>query len=499
MSGRLDRLRDWLVPSGSVLQRAVKSGIWVGVTKVAMRSSQLVMLVVLARLLSPTQFGLMGISLLMLSGTRKFSRFGLDAALIQKAEENVDSYLDTTWCLEIARGLLLSAVLYAVAPVAATQFGEPSAQPLIRTLGLVPLLHGLRNPAVVYFEKDLAFHKSFVYQASGGLAQLVVGIGYALYSPTVWALVAASLAKPAVRTAVSYLLDDFRPRPVPDLDSARELVQFGKWMTGGSILGFLYSEGDDAFVGWFLSATALGFYQYAYRMADMPATQLSGVLSQVTFPTYSALQDDIGEVRSAVIQTTRLTALFAFPTAFGIALVAPSFVPVVLGQQWAAMIVPMQILAFYGLLHAVTRNFGELWKSQNRPDLQVKLGLVRIACLVVALPLATAAWGIEGAALAVTGVYLVPMLPLDVHISAKMLETTSGRFYREFAYPLVAAATMFGSLRYVRTITDLSPLVELVCFVPAGAAVYAVTCLCIAELSEWEIKRLVGLVVEGIR
>ncbi|MDS0281596.1 lipopolysaccharide biosynthesis protein [Haloarcula onubensis] len=499
MSDRLDRVLNWLVPSGSVLQRAVKSGMWVGITRVAMRSSQLIMLVVLARLLSPTQFGLMGISLLLLSGTRKFSRFGLDAALIQKKEKNVDSYLNTTWCLEIGRGLLLFGVLYAIAPFAATQFGEPNAEPLIRTLGLVPLLHGLRNPAVVYFEKDLAFHKSFIYQASGGLAQLIVGIGYALYSPTVWALVAASLAKPTVRTTVSYLLDDFRPWPRPDLGAAKELIEFGKWMTGGSILGFLSSEGDDAFVGWFLSATALGFYQYAYRMADLPATQMSGVLSQVTFPAYSELQRDLGEVRSAVLQTTRLTAFFAFPMAFGIALVAPSFVPVVLGEQWTPMVVSMQILAFYGLFHAITRNFGELWKSQGRPDIQVKLGLVRIACLAVTIWPAASLWGIEGVAVAVTGVYLFPMVPLDVYITAKMLETTSMQIYREFVYPFVAGVTMFGSLWYVQTMTEWSSLVELVVLIPAGAAIYAATAFLLESQFEWGIKQLFGMVVQGIR
>ncbi len=499
MSDRLDRLLERAVPSGSVLQRAVKSGIWVSLTKVAMRSSQLIMLVVLARLLSPTQFGLMGISLLMLSATRKFTRFGLDAALIQKKEANVDSYLNTTWCLEVGRGLLLFGILYAAGPLAATLFGEPGAAPLIRTLGLVPLVHGLRNPAVVYFEKDLAFHKSFLYKASGGLAQVVVGVGYALYSPTVWALVFASLAKPATRTTVSYFLDDFRPRPFPELGAAKELIQFGKWMTGSSILGFIYSEGDDAFVGWFLSATALGFYQYAYRMADMPATQLSGVLSQVTFPTYSTLQEDMGEVRSAVLQTTRLIAFFAFPMAFGIALVAPSFVPVVLGEQWIPMVVSMQILAFYGLFHAITRNFGELWKSQGRPDLQVKLGLVRVGCLAVAVWPAAVAWGIEGVALAVTGIYLFPMVPLDVYITANMLETTSAKFYREFVYPFVAAATMFGSLWYVRAVTEWSSLVELVVLVPAGAAVYAATSLLLEEQFEWGIRRIFGMVIKGIK
>jgi len=302
-----------------------------------------------------------------------------------------------------------------------------------------------------------------------------------------------------VRTAASYVLDDFRPWPKLDPDAARELVQFGKWMTGGSILGFLFSEGDDAFVGWFLSATALGFYQYAYRMADMPATQLAGVLSQVTFPAYSELQADIAEVRHAVIQTTRLTAFFAFPVAFGIELVAPSFVPVVLGEQWTPMVVSMQILAFYGLFHALTSNFSEVWKSQGRPDLQVKLGLVQMGCLAIAVWPAAAQWGIEGVALSVTGISLFPMIPLDVYITAELLETTSIEIYREFAYPLIAALTMFGSVWYIRSVVDLSHVGELVLLIPAGTLIYAGATLVLADRFGWGIRHLFGMVIRGIK
>lgn len=499
MKDRLRRLVAGLIPTGSVLQQTVKSGIWVSATKISIRLLQILMLIILARLLSPRDFGLMGIALLTLTATRRFTDIGLNAALIQQKEENVDDYLNTTWCLEIGRGLLIFAVIFLAAPYIASVFDEPAATDLIRVLGLGPVFYGLRNPAVVYFQKNLSFHKDFVFQTSGGLVQFVVGVGYALYSPTVWALVFASVSQPAIKFLLSYLLHDYRPWPSFDLSKAGELVHYGKWITGASIINYVYSHGDDAFVGWFLSATALGFYQYAYRLADMPATEVSGIISQITFPAYSQLQENIDELRSALLQTTRLTAFVAFPLAFGIALVAPSFVPAVLGTEWNPMILTMQLLAVYGLLHSITRNFGAVWKAMGRPDYLAKLGVLRVICIAIFIWPATARWGIEGTALVVVGVYLLPMLPIDVYLAARMVEGRSLQLYREYAYPFVAATVMFVSLRYAISLVEVPPLVEFVLLVPAGAIVYFVVAFLLERKFDWGIERNIRMITDGIR
>jgi len=498
MKGRLRRLFDRLVPSGSVLQRSIKGGIWTSITKVSVRFSQLLMVIVLARLLSPEDFGLMGIGLLTLSATRKFTKIGLNSALIQKKEDDVDDYLDTNWCLEVGRGVLLFSILFVAAPFIGDLFGEPRATTLIRVLGLVPIFHGLRNPAVVYFKKDMAFHKAFLYRITGGFTQILVGVGYGLYSPTVWALVFASLSRPASKTILSYFLDGYRPRPSLDVDAAKELIDYGKWLTGANMLGFLYREGDDAFVGWFLSATSLGFYQYAYRLADMPGSELASIVSGVTFPAFSKLQADADELRRALLKTTRFTAFFAYPISFGIVLIAPSFVPVVLGEKWTPMVPTMQILAFYGLAHASTSNFGEVWKALDRPDIITKVSTLRVICVAVLIWPATARWGIEGTALVVTGVYLFIMLPVDVYMTGRVTDTPTVMIYREFLYPFVAAATMFGSLWYARTLIDLSPLVELVLLVPAGVLVYAIVSLLLEQQFDWGIEQLFRTIVRGI-
>lgn len=493
------RLLKWAIPTGSVLQRSVKSGIWVTITKLSLRFTQIFMLIILARLLPPEAFGLVGIGLLLVSAMRKFTKIGLDSALIQQKEDNVDDYLDTTWCLELGRGLLIFGILFLAAPYLATFFSEPRATSLIRVLGLSPVIMGARNPGVVYFKKDLEYHKDFIYRASGGITQLVIGVGYALYSPTAWALVFAILSRPTIQTILSYVLHGYRPWPSPDLDAARELIDYGKWITGASILNFLSSEGDDAFVGWFLSATALGFYQYAYRLGDLPPREISGVLAGITFPAYSKLQGDMDELRSAMLQTTRMTAFLIFPMGFGAALVAPSFVPAVLGAEWTPIILPLQILAMYGVMHGITRHIGSVWKTLDKPEYMTYTGIIQVACIAILIWPATARWGVNGTALVVTGVYLFPNLPLGVYLVCRLTETSMWRFYREYFYPFVASLVMFGVLWYARSMVSVPPLIEFLVLVPAGAVVYLLVSIALEWQFDWGIEQIVRTVAKGMK
>lgn len=498
-SSVIRRLLGRMVPSGSIFERTVQSGMWMGSIKVSSRILQLLMLVVLARLLSPRDFGLVGIALICVSATNKLTKIGLNAALIQQAKENVDDYLDTCWCLEGVRGLLIFFGLFALAPHIAGFFGEPTATPIIQVIAVGPLLIGFRNPAVVYFQKNLEFHKEFVYFVSGSLVQFVVGIGYALVSPTVWALVFAYVAGDLTRFVMSYLINGYRPRPFIDVGAASELIHYGKWITASSIINFIYHKGDDTFVGWYLSATALGFYQYAYNLADAPSTEVAEIVSKVTFPTYSKLQAQPDALRDALLRTTRVTAVVTVPMALGIALVAPSFVPVVLGAEWTPMILVLQLLAVYGLVHALTRNFASLWKAIGRPDYLAKLGTLRVITLGLLIWPATATWGIEGAALAALCAYLIPGFPLQVYITARETDMSSVAIYREYFYPLVAGMTMYASLRYAMELLQFPAWLELTVLVPAGALIYTTAVLVLDRQFNWGIEENVHAIVGGLK
>ena len=499
MRSRLAALVQQFIPTGSVRKRTVRSGMWSSAINISSRVLQILMLIILARLLEPRDFGLLGIALVTLTAVQQFSKIGLNAALIQKVEKNVDAYLDTTWCLEAGRGIVIVIVLVLSAPLIGQFFNEPAATPLIQAIAIGPLLLGLQNPGIVYFRKDLEFHKEFLYYVSGGLAQFVVGVGYALVSPTVWALIFAFIAGDACRFLLSYLIHPYRPRPRFNRSHAMELIHYGKWITAGSIIYFLYRQGDDAFVGWYLSATSLGFYQYAYQIADTPSTEVAEIISKVSFPAYSQLQTNQAQLQEAILATTRVTAFVTMPMAMGIALVAPSFVPVVLGPDWSPMILTMQLLALYGLCHAITRNFGSIWKAIDRPDLIAKMGAIRVTCIAIFIWPATAQWGIEGTALVVVGVFLVPMVPLDTYLVSRTTGLTQRAIYREWVYPLTAAGSMFITVWYGFSMLGLSPLFELLLVIPSGVAVYLFVSLVLNRAFEWEIDDNLRTIVGELR
>ena len=491
-------LRTWprrfarrLSPSGDLAERTLISGVWVFAMKVLNRGLQLVLFLVLGRLLGPAVLGLYGVAMIALAALSRFTEPGLSEALIQRREEDVDDLLHTAWGIEIVRGVFIAAILFVAAPFIGTFFDEPSATNVLRVMALSPLLLGIRNPGVIYFRKSLEFHKQFGYQVSGSVVQFAVGIGLGFYWRSIWALVVAYLAMDLTRTAVSYYAHGFRPRFELDLDVVRDLIGYGKWITGSTILYFFYDRGDDAVVGWLLASTALGWYQMAYRMANAPATEISGTLSNVLFPTFSRLQDDPVALREAFYRAFQITLFVAFPMSFGIVAVAPVFVRTFLGPDWIPMTTTLQLLAIFGLQMAIGPSLGSLWKAVGRPDFATKLSVVRVGLMAVLVVPATLAYGIEGTAAVLVFIGLVAILPIDAYLLVEhTLETTYRRFLSEIAYPFAASVAMFGVVFLVReTVTFTRPIVELVALVLVGVVAYGAAVSILILGMNWDITR----------
>jgi len=499
MKEKLKALLARSLPTGSVLEQTVKSGAWLGAMNVASRALQIVMVIVLANLLSPKDFGLLGIGLLVLSGLENFSDLGLNSAVIQQKEENVDRYLDTMWTLQLARGAVLATVIVLIAPVVASVFNEPRATDIVRLIALSPIFVALRNPGIVYFKKDLDFHLEFLYQMSGSVTRFAVSLAWALLSPTVWALVAGLVASEFVKTLFSYAGHGYRPWLSFDRERAGELINYGKWITGNSILYFLNSEGDDAIVGWLLSATALGFYQMAFRLSNAPATEVTQVISNVMFPAFSTLQDDLWALRDAYYRMLQVTMFVSFPMAFGIAAVADVFVLTFLGQEWAQMITVMKILAGYALLRSIGKTMSPLWKAIGRPDYITKVSLLRVVIAAILIIPATNAYGINGAGLVILGTYLFPTFPIDVYLAVTSIEGSYTRFARELAYPLIGSGAMYALVATVDQRNPLAPgVVEFALLVAVGAVTYAAAVALLATQSRWGIEKNIRSLVDAL-
>ncbi|SFR57830.1 lipopolysaccharide biosynthesis protein [Halogeometricum limi] len=480
----LSTLRGGPLPSGSLVERAVKGGLWAAGTNVGERLVLLGRFVVLATVLPPSEFGLLGIALLVVAIFERLSDLGLDAALVQRAEDDVDDYLDTALAMRAVRGAALLALGLAVAPLAADFFGDSRLTDVIRVLALSPFLFGLQNPGMVYLQKELDFRRKAVYRMTGAVVDTAVAVGYTFVvaplllnrDPTVWALVFGVVAGNLTRVLVSYVVHDYRPGLGVDVARARELVTYGKWMTGLNALVFLVTEGDDIFVGWALGSTAVGFYQMAYRFSNAPATEITHVVSDVVFPTYSKLQNDAARLREAYFRTLQLTTFVAFPVAVGVAAIAPTFVLTVFGPEWEPAIDVMRVLAVFGLLRSLGATTGPLFQAVGRPDLGTKVQfgkLVVLAALVVPL---TDAYGLVGTALAVVGASVCFSEPVSAYLAVDIVDGRFRTLARVVGYPAVASALMAAVVVSLQAQVGVGVL-GLAFLVASGVVTYAAVVL----------------------
>ena len=247
-------------------------------------------LIILARVLHPRDFGMLGIALLILATLETFSRTGFQQALIQR-KGDVTSYLHPTWTVQAVRGVVLCAILFICAPYIASFFEAPDAEPIVKAICVVLIFQGFTSAGMIIIRKELLFNKQFLFNFVGSAVDFIVAVAAAFILRSVWALVLGMLAGNLVKAVMSYFIHPYRPKISTDFKKMGELFRFGKWILGSSIVVFLITQGDDFFVGKLLSATMLGFYQMAYRISNMPATEYSHLIATVMFPAYSKLQD----------------------------------------------------------------------------------------------------------------------------------------------------------------------------------------------------------------
>ena len=427
-------------PETSLSRRVAKGGMWVFSLRGVEKILGLVKLVILARLLSPNDFGLFGIALLAMSTLETFSQTGFQTALVQK-KEGIAQYLDTVWTASVIRGSILFIIILFSAPYVALFFNTPKASLIIQVIGVSMFLGGFTNIGIIYFQKELEFNRQFAYRLTTTVVEFVVVISAALIFKNVWALVFGLLAGSLVGVVVSYVIHPYRPHFRLDLSKARELFGFGRWVFGSTILIFLITQGDDAFVGKFLGATMLGFYQMAYRISNMPATEITHVISQVTFPAYSKMQDNLSRLKEAYLRVLHLTAFLSFPIAGLIFILAPDFTQLFLGEKWMPIVPAMQVLVLAGLIRSIQATTGPIFLSINKPDLEPRWQMIRLLVLVILIYPFSIHWNILGTSMAVFFSTFIATLGFTVMV-IKITKCGIRPFSKMIALPLINSLVM---------------------------------------------------------
>jgi O-antigen/teichoic acid export membrane protein len=439
--------------------KVIRGGAWVFALRIVGRGLGFIRTLILARLLAPEDFGLLGVAMLAISTLETFSQTGFQAALVQK-QEDIEPYLDTAWTVSVIRGACLFIILFVAAPFIGGFFEAPKAINVIRTIALSVLLSGMSNIGVIYFQKELDFRKKFFYEFGIVTADLIVSVSIALILRNVWALVFGGLAGSLMRLTLSFTFHDYRPRLRLSIDQVRCLFSYGRWILGSQVVLLLINQGDDMLLGKMLGVTTLGFYQMAFVISSTPTTEISHVISAVMFPAYSKLQNDLQLMKIAFLNVLRLTSMVSFFLSGMIIFFHTEIVYLLFGPKWLPMAPAISVLCICGGIRSIGATIGPVLNAKGFPDFVTRLAFVKLIVLAFLIYPFTMAWGMLGTALAVLGATLVSN-PIADYFVIKLLDCRLWEFTKPIAFSLLTTLFTVGFLVLLKPYYPIVVLTDL--------------------------------------
>lgn len=339
--------------------------------------------IVVIRLLSPADYGLLAMATVFIELLFMLSEFGLGPALVQKT--NLDERtLRQTFGVVLLINLTLSTVLIVLAPLIGAFFAEPRVVLVVQVLALQFVISAFSVIPNVLLQRRMEFRNRSLMDLTGAVIASLTTLAMAFAGAGVWALVVGSMVGQIWRTVVVNFLAPYLHRPELSLKGMRSLLTFGGNLTATGLFGTFFNQIDVIICAKILGNDVLGFYSVGVQLASMPSQKIAGLVNQVAFPTFSRMQHDVRKVGENVLLGIRLLSFFAFPVMWGVSSIAPEIVAVVLGEKWMPAVVPLQVLALIiplriagGFVAVATQGMGRadivlrntIWAAVTAPPL----------------------------------------------------------------------------------------------------------------------------------
>lgn len=325
--------------------------IWVAGARILVNLIAFFSTILLARLLTPSDFGIVAIASAIVAIVTALSELSLAEALIQHRDPT-DAHFHSAWTLNLARSTMIGLVIAALAVPLARSYGDPRLIDILLVIAAATAISGASNPKLLIFQRNLVFWQDFAFSVSQKVAGFIAAIAVAIVFRSYWALVCGTVATQLCAIIASYLLLPFRPRV--RFREARELLSFSVWLTLSRAVNMLNWRSDQLVIGYFLGSTQLGFYTVGDNLASLPTREAIAPLTQTLFPAFARLSDDAERLREAYRRTHAILCAIAFPVGVGFAVVAEPLVLLLMGAKWLPSVPMVQILTVVIALSVLT-------------------------------------------------------------------------------------------------------------------------------------------------
>ncbi len=463
---------------------------WSGLQQAMQQGLKFVFTILLVRLLTPEDFGQVGMILVFAGFAQLFSEMGLGSAVVQRKDLRPE-HLNSVFWANVVSGVVLALFFAAMARPIALFYELPSLELMTQVISMSFVIGSLRVVQYSLVLRSMNFRKLALVEILAVSLSGILAVSMALAGYGIWSLVGQILALSLCTTVLLWLVGDWHPAFCFRFRALRELFSFSFNLMGFSLLNYTVTRAGHLMIGKFIGAPALGIYSRADQLMLIPVTQVSGVISRVMFPALSAIQDQVERIKQIYLRAIRTIALLTFPLMLGLMVTARPFVIVVLGEQWSEVIPLLQVFCLAGITQSVGTTVGWIYTSQGRTDIMMRWGLfagvVRIIAITIGLR-----WGILGVAVAwVASGYLFLWYP-SWAIAGRLIDLRFSEMVHALAGTFLCAFGMAGTVYLLGLAVPASwPLLQLLAAqVTAGAVIYILLVL-LFRLRTWrELRQL---------
>ena len=422
------------------LDSKIRTGVaWSGLAQMGAQFVALVVSVILTRLLSPQDFGLVGMVLVFTNFASVFADMGFGVALVQKLDVT-QHHKNAVFWISIVIGAVTTLIMAAAAPLIASFYNVPEVQPLAVAISLIFFINAFATVKVALLQKAMDFRKIAAAQLTSTVISGLVALYLAFSGFGVWSLVAMYIASAIVNVAVLWMITPWRPDFSLQWHALKDLSKFTLNLLGFSVFNYWTRNGDNLLVGRFVGSAALGIYARSYQILLLPVSQVSGVITNVMFPAFSAIQKDVERVKDVYLKSISVISLVTFPLTLGLLVVSQSFVLALFGDKWAEMVPILQVFCLLGLIQSIGTTVGWIYQSQGRTDIMFRWGLVSGSIFIISF-IVGLRWGALGVAVAYTVANFLLWYP-SLLIPARLIDLHVVTMLRRLAPTFCGAATM---------------------------------------------------------
>jgi len=474
-------------------QKTVNGLLWSFIENFSKQGITFIVGIILARLLTPEEFGLIGMITIFIAISTSVINSGFSQALIRK-KDCTDTDYSTVFYFNLLVGVVLFAILFFAAPLIAGFFNEPQLTKLVKVLASVLVIDAFTIIQRTKLTKRIDFKLQTKISVIADIVSGVAGIAMAYTGFGVWSLVARQIIQRALNALLLWVWNRWIPLLVFSKESFKELFSFGSRLLVSGLIDTAYRNIYLLVIGKFFSAAELGYFTRSEQFQKLPSQNINAVIQRVTYPVLSSMQDDKSRLKNNYQKLIRSTMLITFVLMLGMAAVAEPMIITLIGEKWRPSIIYLQMLSFVGMmypLHALNLN---MLKVSGRSDIFLKLEIIKKILAVPTIVIGVI-WGIK---IMIAGMMVNTLIAyyLNSYWSGRFIGYSFKQQVTDILPSFSLALTMAVAVYLLGLILPFSMLLKLILQIGAGAAIVFLFC----ELTQFKDYIFVkNLIVEKIK